>query len=346
MNPFERSAGVGPLLYLCAQDVDELCREIDPLDVVTRAFLAVHAGRAATAAEAALRWRAPDGTAARSLMLPAEHEGSYGCKIINACLGNVDRGLPRASGMIVLFDPATAAPVCVLAAARISALRTAAVSLAAVRAIRDLTSVRQVAFLGCGYQARTHLELLAARTRLAGLTAYDTDHDRAAAFCREAEQLLPGSAIVQADGPAAAMRPADVTIAATTTTAPYVRPEWMGEGAVFVNVSLDDATEELLVGCERLFVDDWALVREDQTRLLGRLARAGRVTGPGEAPRPAGRSVDADLAALLSGDYRGPVRPSDRVVINPFGMGVHDIALAAEVYAAARRNGTGLSLPR
>jgi ornithine cyclodeaminase len=115
---------------------------------------------------------------------------------------------------------------------------------------------------------------------------------------------------------------------------------------VFLNVSLDDATEELLLGCDHLFVDDWHLIAEDQTRLLGRLATAERVTGPAEPGRPGARRVDADLATLLSGGYERPIAPTDRVVVNPFGMGVHDIAIAARVYAAATHDGVGTRLPR
>src|SRR5690348_4697347 len=97
--------------YLDGAAVASLCARIDPLAVVSEAFLAVRAGRSGVTPEAALRWTAPDGTAARSLILPARHEDTYGCKIINACLGNVDRGLPRAAGLILLYDRETAAPV-------------------------------------------------------------------------------------------------------------------------------------------------------------------------------------------------------------------------------------------
>jgi len=334
------------LLYLTAAQVNDLCQKIDPLDTVTRAFLAVRAGHAEVTPEAALQWTAPDGTAARSLILPARVTGTYGCKIINACIGNPARGLPRAHGLIVLFNPETAAPVCVLEAARISALRTAAVSIAAVRAVRELAAVRHVAFLGCGRQARTHLELLATRAGMAAVRAYDVHAGRATDFAEQARRLLPRAAITVADGPQAAVRGADLTIAATTTTTPYVALDWVGSGAVFVNVSLDDANEELLLGCDRLFVDDWSLVSEDKTRLLGQLARAGRVAGPGDPPPPDGRRVDADLATLLAGDCQEQVTEADRVVINPFGMGVHDVALAAEVYAAASADGVGSWLPR
>ncbi len=334
------------LLYLDAADVADLCQAIDPLAVVTDAFLAVGAGRAGVTAEAALRWNASDGTPARSLVLPAWLSGSYGCKIINACIGNVARGLPRAQGLIVLFDPDTAAPVSILEAARISALRTAAVSLVGVRAVRDLAAVRHVSFLGCGMQSRTHLDLLAARARPEAVTVHDAEPDRAAALADHARKLLPEAKVDIARSPEVTVHPADLTIAATTTTTPYVALGWLQPGAIFVNVSLDDATEELLLGCERLFVDDWSLVRHDNTRLLGGLAQAGRVVGPGEPVVTGSRKLDADLATLLAGAYPEPIGATDRVVINPFGMGVHDIALATQIYASALARNRGVPLTR
>lgn len=339
-------APAAPLLYLSGDQVAELSRSVDPLQVVTDTFRAVRAGSSGVTPEAALRWTASDGTAARSLTLPAWHGDAYGSKIINACVGNPDRGLPRAHGLIVLFDPDTAVPRCLLAAGRISALRTAAVSVAAVRAVRHLPGVRHLAFLGAGRQSATHLELLAARSGVTTVTVYDVSTERADAFADEVARAYPGIAVSVAADARSAVRAAEVTVAATTTTTPYVAADWLPAGAVFVNVSLDDATEELLLGCDHLFVDDWRLVSEDRTRLLGRLAHAGRVTGPDEAPPADGRRVDADLATLLTGDYPRPVGTGERVVINPFGMGVHDVALGALVYQAARERGVGTPLDR
>jgi ornithine cyclodeaminase/alanine dehydrogenase-like protein (mu-crystallin family) len=333
------------MLYLDASTVADLCRTIDPLEVVTSAFLAVRSGDAAVSPEASLRWTSPDGTAARSLALPARHGDAYGLKVINACIGNISRGLPRAHGLVVLFDPRTAAPSCLLEGGRISALRTAAVSLVALNAVRDLAGIRAVAFLGCGRQAMTHAELLAARAPLTDVYLFDLDAERSAAFAADLAPRWPGTRIEVVPRAQDAVRQATVTFAATTTTTPYVELSWLPAGAVFVNVSLDDATDELLLGCDHLFVDDWMLVSEDDSRLLGRLVRAGRCRGPGEAPPPGGRRVDAELPTLLAGEYPRVVSPSDRVVVNPFGMGIHDIALAAQVYAAARQRSLGLSLP-
>jgi N-[(2S)-2-amino-2-carboxyethyl]-L-glutamate dehydrogenase len=143
-----------------------------------------------------------------------------------------------------------------------------------------------------------------------------------------------------------AVRGADVTIAVTTTTTPYVPLEWTSPGSTFLNVSLDDAEVSLLLGADHLFVDDWDLITTDQHRMLGALARAEQVTGPAEAEKPGARRVDADLPTLVSGGYDRPIEAHHRVVVNPFGMGVHDVALAARVYAAAKDQSVGAHLER
>lgn len=334
------------MLYLDAAQVASLCRAIDPVAVVTKAFTAVSDGHAEVAPEAALRWMASDGTSARSLILPARYEQAYGCKIINSCIGNIGRGRPRASGLILLFDPQTAVPVCLLHGSLISALRTAAVSLAALQATRDLGTIDRITFLGCGYQARTHAELFAARFSPKEVVAHDTVLPRAKSFEQDIRSLLPDAVVRVAATAREAVPGGDVVVAATTTTTPYVALDWLSPGAVFLNVSLDDATEEVLLGCDRLFVDDWKLVSDDDTRLLGRLVRAGRVTGPGEPAPDRGRAVDAELAALFAGNFAGTITGTDRVVVNPFGMGVHDVALAARIYEAALADGAGTWLPR
>lgn len=334
------------LLYLDSALVVQLCAGLDPVALVTDAFLAVRTGRAAVAPEAALRWTAPDGTAARSLVLPARLGASRGCKVINACLGNPARGLPRAQGLILLFDEQTAAPVCVLDAAHISATRTAAVSVAALDAVRGTGRLRGVAFLGCGRLALAHAELFAARCPVETVMLHDVDPERAKAFAARMTGVFPGATVTVTPGARAAVAQADVTVACTTTTVPYIALPWLRPGSTLVNVSLDDATEDVLTGCDHLFVDDWELVAGDDTRLLGRLARAGRVTGPHRPCPPGARAVDAELPELLSGQYPRPVRATDRVVVNPFGMGVHDIALATEVYRLACDRGVGSWLPR
>ncbi|WP_418959838.1 ornithine cyclodeaminase [Streptomyces tritici] len=333
------------ITYLDSADVARLCAGLSVVDLAHDTLLAYRRKEAGLTPEAALRWTTPSGASARSLILPGWSGDSYGCKIINASLGNHLLGRPRAAGLVVLNDPETARPVCIMEGGRISALRTAGVSVAALRAVRDPAAVRSVAFLGCGRQAEVHGELLAgACPGVTEVFVHDQDARRAEELAARWRAAHPSVAVTVAEGARAAVERAEVTVAVTTTTQPYVELDWVPAGGTFVNVSLDDAAESLLLGCDHLFVDDWELVVDDDHRLLGRLARAGRVAGPGSAAPEGGRAVDASLPALFSGEYARAVAPGDRVVVNPFGMGVQDIALAAAVYARAAEQGVGLSL--
>ena len=55
---------------------------------------------------------------------------ALGAKLITGFPVNVAKGLPRASGVVVLFDPATGAPIAIMSCQAISARRTAAAALA------------------------------------------------------------------------------------------------------------------------------------------------------------------------------------------------------------------------
>ncbi|WP_416979259.1 ornithine cyclodeaminase [Streptomyces sp. T028] len=336
-----------PLTYLDSTDVERLSAELPIVDLAHETLLAYERKEAGLSPEAALRWTTRSGASARSLILPAWSGDSYGCKIINASLGNRLLGQPRAAGLIVLNDRETARPVCVMEGGRISALRTAGVSIAAVRAVRDLARVTRVAFLGCGRQAEVHHELLAAACPgLEELFLFDRDAARAGKLAATWRAADPATAVTVVEDAREAVERAQLTIAVTTTTEAYVELDWVPAGGTFVNVSLDDAAESLLLGCDHLFVDDWKLVVDDDHRLLGVLARAGRVSGPGTDAPEGGRAVDSALPTLFAGGYRRTVAEHERVVINPFGMGVQDIAVAGAVYERALARGAGLRLAR
>lgn len=345
MDIVDQHTNVPPLVYLDGADVSVILGSIDPISTVREAFAGFSTGRSGIESEASLYWTSPTETQARSLVLPAWHAGSYGCKIINANLGNTSKGLPRAHGLIVMHDAASAAPVCVMEAGHISALRTAAVSVAALIETVQLEEIKSIAFLGCGRQARCHLQLLLDQgSRPESVWAFDWDPT---AVTDLAEAFSDRCLVRPSADPESAVREAQVTIAATTTTEPYVELDWLQPGSVFVNVSLDDATADLLIGCDRLIVDSWQLVREDKRRLLGRLAHEGLVRGP-EHPRVAGvRTVDAELPDLFARGYsERPLEAHETVVVNPFGMGLNDIAFAAKVMRVAQATGRGRILPR
>lgn len=329
--------------YLTAADVRAACDALDPVAAVHHALIEHAHRRSVMPHEAYLSWEAGDGSPCRSISMPAFAAGIAGTKVINANPANPARGLDRASGMILLYERDSAEVLAILAAAPVSALRTAAVTVLAARAL-GRRPLGRVALIGAGRLAEAHLELLLReQLGISEIAVFDTVAQRARHLCDGACCTVP---VVAAASARSAIAGAGLVIPVTTTTEGYIEPGWLEPGTLLVNVSLDDPLPELVLECELLLVDDWDAVAHDRRRLLGRLHAAGRLDGPAAAPRPGVRRVDAELGDVLAGRHPGRFRPEDVVVVNPFGLAVEDIALAADAYGVGVERGLGVELAR
>lgn len=340
------------ILYLKTSDVAKICADLDPLKFVSEALRQHAAGKARVGEEGTIRWSPAEGHSARTLNMPGIIADSVvGTKIINANTGNPDRGLPRADGLTLLFDPATARPLAILQAAEISALRTAAVSTLAALRLRngrnDQTGSEHVlALLGAGRIAETHAVLMAKHLGIDSVLIYDQIPERAKALAEKLRAMDGTFKQVMTAEADRAVSNANVVVTATTTTTAYVPYNWITPGSVVLNVSLDDIEAEAYLKSDLLYVDDWDLITADTQRLLGRLAREGQVGGPGESAPGAIRSVTGTIGQLLSGDCQGRDSAGQTALVNPFGMAIEDLAVAQAVYTAAVERGLGTLLDR
>jgi len=342
------------ILYLCAREVEALCREIDTVAVMRELFRLHGTGQTILPDEAYLAWTNENGEAVRSLNMPGYVSGREpyaGTKIINSNPSNITRGLPRASGLTILFDSVSTRVTCVMEAAHLSALRTASVTGLAVEYLGG-PRIECLALVGAGVLARAHLGLLAERLpHLRRVLLFDLDRQRAEDLRREWQPRLAAreAEIELAAGAREAVTQAELIVTATTVTAGYVPFEWLRPGALLSNVSLDDPLPDVALKADKVVVDDWNLVRADGRRLLGRMYREGSLVGPGAAPadrHDGARAIDAQLGEVVAGSKPGRTSDDEIILFNPFGLAIEDVALAAEVYRAARRSRAGTFLER
>jgi ornithine cyclodeaminase len=336
--------------YLNRADVVRAAGGLDPVAIIREA-LTLHAeGRTTLPDEAYLRWSASDGSFARSLTLPGALWGerpAIGVKMINSSLGNPGRRLPRAQGLTALFDLDTAYPVALLEGAYLSALRTSGYTALSVLLL-GRGHLGKIAVIGCGALADAHVRLLASRFPDVWFSLYDEipqrHDDLVAALAADGFDCRP---VASAED---AVREAAVVITTTTTTVGYLPFRWLAPGALVAHVSLDDVLPDVVAQCALLIVDDWRLVSADDRRLLGRMFRSGDLLGPKGEPYArigsAARKVDAELADVVTGRHPGRASADQIILSNPFGMGILDVALAAEVLRAAERDGIGTMLSR
>jgi ornithine cyclodeaminase len=336
----------GELLYLSSSDVLAACADVDPLQCVSEALLQHATGAAEVGVEGVIRWSPASGQSARTLNMPGliRKGAVVGTKIINANTGNPDRGLPRADGLTILFDPESARPLAILQGAYISALRTAAVSTVAARELGNSDPIT-LGVVGAGKIAQTHIELMAKHLKVGRVLLSDRLPERAQALARRLRNdgFAPEIAVTDVES---SVRGGNVIVTATTVTRPYVPDDWITPGTLVINVSLDDIEERTYMRADSLYVDDWQLIIDDTKRLLGQLSRAGKITGPGQSAPVGGRCVTGTLGQLLTHACPGRQEEGQTIVVNPFGMAIEDLAVAHEVCAAAVSRGLGVPLPR
>ncbi len=342
------------LLYLNHADVVRACQDVDSVSVMQEVFRLHGSGQTILPDEAYLGWTNDEGESVRSLNMPGFLGGALhiaGTKIINGNISNPRRGLPRASGLMLLYDTTTARVRCIMEGAYLSSLRTASVSALAV----DLLQGRQsecMAVIGAGELARAHIQLLAAwLPHLRSIRIYDLDKERITALQREFAPMLHAHNIVLQPVASAeeAIGSAQLVIPATTTTTGYIQYAWLQPGSLLINISLDDPLPEVALKADRIIVDDWNLVKNDSRRLLGRMYREGTIVGPqdtADTGKQASRKIDAQLGDLVTGAKEGRHNAREIILVNPFGLAIEDVALAAHVYQKARAKGIGLLLDR
>lgn len=342
------------ILYLCRNEVEAICQDLDSVTIIREMFRLHKTEQSNLPDEAYLGWNNIRDEPVRSLNMPGYLGGSWnfsGTKIINGNIANPTRGLPRANGITILYDPISVRPSCIMESAYISSLRTASVSALSVDLLKG-REIKCMAIIGAGVLAQAHIELLLQRLpELQTITIFDKDPARIIALQQTLEPALQrGLVHLQMVASAEeAIRPAQLIIPTTTTTIGYIEFAWLQPGSILVNVSLDDALPEVVFQADAVIVDDWHLVKSDTRRLLGRLHREGRVVGPDD-PRESiaqkCRKIDAEIGDLVVGTKQGRRTEDDIILVNPFGLAIEDIALAGHIYQLALKKRLGTYLER
>src|SRR5262249_14137174 len=84
----------------------------------------------------------------------------FGFKVVSIFPGNHGTGFDSHQGCVMLFDTANGRPIAVIDASRITAIRTAAASGVATRALAR-ADAGELAILGSGVQAASHVAAMA-----------------------------------------------------------------------------------------------------------------------------------------------------------------------------------------
>lgn len=304
------------------------------VEIVRDAYLAHADGRSVNPDSYFLRF--PDKPDCRIIALPAYLGNGFdvaGLKWIASYPGNVERGFPRASAVLVLNSYDTGYPFAILESSIISAARTAASAVLAAYWLNGQSRrAHTLGIVGTGFIARYIYDFLVdTGWAIEDVRLYDRSPIESEKFKNHACRPDHHGAVTIVPDAAELVRSCDLIVFTTVAAAPHVAdPALFAHNPVVLHISLRDLAPEILLKSQNV-VDDVEHVMKANT-------------SPHLAEQQTGNRsfVTGTLAEIMRGQ-----RSVDRnrpIIFSPFGMGILDVAVGKWVYDQTVAAGQGLRL--
>lgn len=339
------------MLLLTRSDVQRLLPMTDALRAVEAGFRALHAGEVLLPQRLALQVPG-NGAGGIHLSMPVCVTGgrpALAIKIVTVFPDNPARhDLPTIQGVIMLHDAATGAPLALMDAEELTALRTGAASGVATRwlAREDASTLLMI---GAGALARTQIEAVCAVRPIRKVLVASASGKRDGAVCDWVRAHLHVDAAPVARGaPAAlsedaalrdAVAAADVICTATNAAQPLFDGAWLQPG---VHLNLVGAyTRHLREVDAATIARAYVLVDLEEAAR----AEAGDIVQAAEALGVAPESLIAgELGAVVAGSLPARTSAGQITLFKSVGLAVQDVVCAARVHEAALAHGLGAEI--
>lgn len=266
---------------------------------------------------------------------------SLGLKVVSIFPGNHGTGFDSHQGVVMLFDTQHGSPRAILDASSITAIRTAAVSGVATRALAR-AGAGDLAILGSGVQAETHLAAMRAVRAIRRVRVWSRSRANAQRFADRAAGRgdAPGEVRIEVmDTPRAAVDGADLICTTTAAREPILEGAWLAPGAHINAVGACFATARELdsaaVARSRLIVDRTESTINESGDFL--LAKRDGAIGDDH--------IAGELGDLLLDRLVGRRSADEVTLFKSLGIAIEDLAAARYIYAQALACGAGASVP-
>ena len=270
----------------------------------------------------------------RIIAMPAYLGGdiqTWGLKwIASAPLNPTIRNSERASGLVILNDLASGAPVCILEGALLSAVRTVSIAICAVKYLAK-NDFKDVSIIGNGLIGELFARTIVSRYKhIERLHLYDKVPQKSEELQTKLSEIFPGQ-IISCKRAETALRPTDICFLATTATEGYIDSSWISPGALVLNISLRDPMFNVIQEFDKVVVDDWEQCNRGNT-VIHKMTQKGLLSF---------EDIHCELPSILMGQHPGRENQEERIIFNPMGLAIADIAVAHEIFLRSQAQEVG-----
>ncbi len=256
-----------------------------------------------------------------------------GCKWIECYPQNpVKYGMPQTTGLLIMNDTMSGAPVAVMDCTWITAMRTPAVTVIAAAALHP--DAETFGMFGCGVQGIEHVRFVHRTLKnLKKIYVNDTRREMAERLVETLRDEVPIEIVVE-DSPEAMAKQCQVMSSATLIVQKpiaVVKDEWVSKGQTILpcdlNTFWDPKTQRR--------ADKYIVDSTTEHVLFSEMGYF-----PDGLP-----DIHAQTGEVVAGLRPGRVHPDELIVCSNIGMAVFDVALGQAVMTRALEAGVGKKLP-
>jgi ornithine cyclodeaminase/alanine dehydrogenase-like protein (mu-crystallin family) len=317
---------------LRGEEVRRLLPMAECIDLMHRTMIAVSEGRVVLPLRNILVMPGDRGMMGMMPGYLAEPE-CFGVKLVSLIPRNKPPQYSSHLGLVLLFEAEHGQPVALLDAAEITAIRTAAASGLATRLLAR-ADAGDLALLGAGEQARSHLDAMLAVRKLRRIRVWARDALKAQQFA-DAAKAKHGVDIETSGSVSDAVAGADIICTTTKARDPILLGEWVAAGAhlniVGSSVAAAAEIDVAAVVKSRFFVDRRESTLNEGGEYL-RAVRAGAVTP---------EHILGEIGEVANGSKVGRASAADVTLYKSLGIAPQDLASAHYVLEKARAAGVG-----
>jgi len=320
-------------LVLTKEEIESVLTIEDAIDAVENGFKAYNSGRAVIPFPVALQ--VPDHNGDIHIK-PGYIKGydTYTVKIASGFYDNPKLGLATSHGMLLLFDSKTGFPLCFeVDRCFLTDLRTAAAGAVAARALAK-KSVRRVAVIGTGTQARLQIEALSKVRKFDELRVWGRNPENVKKYIADMRKILTAK-IAPAKTIEEAVVGSEIVVTTTMSSTPLVKAAWIGSGTHITAMGSDSPEKQeldtaLLGKADKIVVDS-----------LKQCAQLGEVHHALEDGTITEKDVHAELGEVLLGRKAGRESDDEITICDLTGIAVQDVVTSQLVYERALKKKIG-----
>lgn len=262
--------------------------------------------------------------------MPAYIDGiTCGVKWINVHTKNKRFGLPTIMAIIILNDPKTGFPLCIMDGTYITQIRTGASGAVAAKYLARSYSSR-IGLVGCGVQARSQLVCLNEIFKIKEVKVWGPDGSLAEKFIKDMVNIP----CKRAKDIQSCVEDTDIIVTTTPSRRPLVKLAWVNKDTHINAIGADaKGKEELdpaILKKAKVVVDNWE-----------QASHSGEINVPVSRGIITKRNIYADIGQIVSGKKRGRTNPKEITVFDSTGLAIQDLAVANLIYTKALKKKEG-----